>query len=66
MPNGIKRTDFKNPYLELHLEVYPNYLKEIDNGTYDPTKDPFCSNSYILSHPFEDFKDVERELDRIK
>jgi len=55
-----------NPYLQLHLEVYPNYLKEKDAGTYDPTKDPFCSNNYILSHPFKKFSDVEDELARIK
>ena len=51
-----------NPYLELHLEVYPNYLKERDTGTYDPSKDPFCSANYILSHPFKNFKDVENAL----
>lgn len=53
-----------NPYLQLHLEVYPNYLKERDAGTYDPAKDPFCSASYILSHPFENFQQVEDELDK--
>lgn len=51
-----------NPYLQLHLEVYPNYLKELDNGTYDPSKDPFCSSAYILSHPFKSFEDVREEL----
>ena len=55
-----------NPYLQLHLEVHPNYLKEVDNGTYDPTKDPFCSTGYILAHPFKGFGDVEDELDKIK
>lgn len=51
-----------NPYLLLHLEVYPNYLKELDAGTYDSNKDPFCSTEYILSHRFKSFEDVEREL----
>ena len=55
-----------NPYLQLHLEVYPNYLKERDAGTYDPNKDPFCSSSYILSHPFRNFTDVENELKNTK
>jgi len=50
-----------NPYLQLHLEVYPNYLKELDDGTYDPVKDPFCSAKYIQAHPFKDFKDIEDE-----
>lgn|GEM_PF-3918279 len=55
-----------NPYLQLHIEVYPNYLKERDNGTYDPTKDPFLSSRYILIHPFKDFNDVEKELYRVR
>ena len=55
-----------NPYLQLHLEVYPNYLKEKDNGTYDPAKDPFCSNDYILAHPFKYFRDVEDELRKVR
>ena len=55
-----------NPYLQLHLKVYPKYLKEVDKGTYDPAKDPFCSSDYILSHSFKNFKDVERELNNIK
>jgi len=55
-----------NPYLQLHLEVYPNYLVELDNGTYDPTKDPYCSSSYILSHPFRNLDDIEKELGRIR
>ena len=56
-----------NPYLQLHLEVYPDYLKERDNGTYDPAKDPFCSNSYILAHPFKNFgEDVDAELRKVR
>lgn len=53
-----------NPYLQLHLQVYPEYLEELDAGTYDPSKDPFCSPEYILAHPFENFAEVEAELRR--
>lgn len=53
-----------NPYLLLHLQVYPRYLKELDAGTYDPVNDPFCSTEYILTHPLRTFGDVEAELDR--
>jgi len=55
-----------NPYLQLHLEVYPNYFKELDDGTYDPTKDPFCSVEYVLSHPFKNFGDVKNELNKVR
>lgn len=55
-----------NPYLQLHLLVYPKYLEELDAGTYEPIKDPFLSIEYILSHPFESFGDVERELRKHK
>ena len=51
-----------NPYSELHLKVYPNYQKEVEAGTYDPLKDPFCSTEYILAHPFQTFRDIEEEL----
>ena len=53
---------YPNPYLLLHLQVYPQYLEEKDAGTYDPAKDPFCSLEYILTHPLKTFKDVEDEL----
>lgn len=32
-----------NRYLEAHLRVYPEYLSELNAGTYDPKLDPYIN-----------------------